>query len=142
MKTVREMLDGKPQGLATTAPGTSVLDATRHMADKGIGALLVTEGDELIGLISERDVAFKLVCVGDPAEQTPVRAIMSTEVFCVTPGQTVEECMALMTEKRIRHLPVKDAGRLIGVISIGDAVKAIISEQQFLIEQLENYITA
>ena len=142
MKTVREMLDGKQESLATIVPGASVLDATKLMSEKNIGALLVIEGDKLIGLISERDVAYKLVCVGDSAEETPVRAIMSAEVVYVTPNQTLEECMALMTEKRVRHLPVKDGDRLIGVVSIGDAVKSIISEQQFLIEQLENYITA
>ena len=142
MKTVREMLDGKQESLATIAPSASVLDATKLMSEKNIGALLVIEGDRLIGLISERDVAYKLVCVGDSAEETPVRAIMSAEVVYVTPNQTLEECMALMTEKRVRHLPVKDGDRLIGVVSIGDAVKSIISEQQFLIEQLENYITA
>ena len=142
MKTVREILDSKQESLATIAPSASVLDATKLMSEKNIGALLVIEGDRLIGLISERDVAYKLVCVGDSAEETPVRAIMSAEVVYVTPNQTLEECMALMTEKRVRHLPVKDGDRLIGVVSIGDAVKSIISEQQFLIEQLENYITA
>lgn len=141
MKTVREILDSKQESLATIPPGASVLDATKLMSEKNIGALPVIEGDKLIGLISERDVAYKLVCVGDSAEETPVRAIMSAKVFCVTSNQTLEECMALMTGKHIRHLPVKDGGRLIGIVSIGDAVKSIISEQQFLIEQLENYIT-
>ncbi len=141
MKTVKEVLQSKGFDIATVAPGASVLEATRLMSDKGIGSLLVMRGDQLLGLLSERDVAYKLVCTGKSAEDTPVEGIMSSHILCVTPKQTVEECMALMTDKRVRHLPVVEDGRIMGIVSIGDAVKAIIAEQQFIIEQLENYIS-
>jgi CBS domain-containing protein len=112
------------------------------MADKGIGALIVREGEPVVGVISERDYARKVILEGRSSRSTAVREIMTSHVLYAGPNQTIEECMAVMTDKRIRHLPVLDGGRLIGVISIGDLVKAIISEQQFRIEQLERYITS
>jgi CBS domain-containing protein len=111
------------------------------MADKNIGALLVLEGDELVGIISERDYARKVMLKGKSSMDTPVRDIMTPRVLYIRTNQSIEECMALMTDKRIRHLPVFDQENLVGVISIGDVVKAIISHQEFVIEQLENYIT-
>ncbi len=141
MKTVKDVLESKGFDFSAIAPDASVLEATRRMADQGIGSLLVMKSDKLVGLLSERDIVYTLVHQGKPAEKTPVAEIMSTQVLCVTSQQTVEECMALMTEKRVRHLPVVEEGGIIGVISIGDAVKAIIADQQFVIEQLENYIS-
>jgi CBS domain-containing protein len=111
------------------------------MADKNVGALLVVEVDKLVGVFSERDYARKVILHGKASKDTLVKEIMSTEVFWVRPDQTIAACMELMTNKRIRHLPVLDEGRLVGVISIGDVVKAIISEKEFAIQQLEQYIT-
>lgn len=110
------------------------------MADKRIGALLVLDDTRLVGIVSERDYATKVVLQGRSSEETPVRAIMTGNVLYVTPERSVEECMALMTEKRVRHLPVFEEDRLIGVLSSGDLIKAIISDQQFIIGQLEKYI--
>ena len=112
------------------------------MSDQGIGSLLVMRGDKLLGVISERDVVYKLVRADKSSVHTPVEEIMSSHVLFVTPQQTVEDCMALMTEKRVRHLPVVENDRIVGVVSIGDAVKALVAEQQFVIEQLENYISS
>jgi len=141
MKTVKDILASKGSEFAAVTPDTSVLTAAQKLSDKGIGSLLVLQNDKLVGLVSERDVAYKLVCAGKSAAETPVEAIMSTHVLCVTPLQTVEECMALMTDKRVRHLPVLQDDRIAGIVSIGDAVKAVIAEQQFIIEQLESYIS-
>ena len=141
MKAVAQILKTKPdQSVYTIGPDASVYDAMRVMADKGIGALLVTEGEKIIGILSERDYARKVALMGRSSRDTPVREIMSSSVMYVRPDQTNEECMALMTESRVRHLPVLDRGRLVGLVSIGDLVKDIISEQQFIIEQLEHYI--
>lgn len=141
MKAVAQILKSKPdQSVYTIGPDASVYDAMRVMADKGIGALLVTEGEKIIGILSERDYARKVALMGRSSRDTPVREIMSSSVMYVRPDQTNEECMALMTESRVRHLPVLDRGRLVGLVSIGDLVKDIISEQQFIIEQLEHYI--
>ena len=123
-------------------PDASVYDAIAMMADKHVGALPVMEGDKLIGLISERDYARKGFLKGRSSPDTKVREIMSDRVMVVSTERTTEECMALMTDKRIRHLPVVQDGELVGVVSIGDLVKAIISEQRFTIEQLEHYITS
>jgi len=142
MKTVREVLKGKGSDIAAVAPGASVLDATRQMSDQGVGSLLVMRDDKLLGVISERDVVYKLVPADKSPVNTPVEEIMSSHVLFVTPQQTVDDCMALMTEKRVRHLPVVEEDRIVGVVSIGDAVKAIVAEQQFVIEQLENYISS
>ncbi len=111
------------------------------MAEQNIGALLVMEGENIVGIVTERDYARKIVLADRSSKETAVSVIMTPKVLCVGPLQTTEECMALMTENRLRHLPVMDNGRLIGLVSIGDLVKDIISEQQFIIEQLEHYIT-
>jgi CBS domain-containing protein len=140
MKTVRSLLQAKGHAVWTIAPDASVFEALKLMADKNVGALLVLEGDELAGVISERDYARKVVLRGRSSVDTPVRDIMTAGVISVHPDQTVEECMALMTDKHIRHLPVVADGRLIGIVSIGDVVKSIITEQGFMIEQLTSYI--
>lgn len=122
-------------------PEDSVFDALQRMADKGIGALLVMEGEAIVGIVTERDYARKIALKGRTSALTLVRDVMTTAVMFVKPSQSSEECMALMTDNRLRHLPVVDGGKLIGIISIGDLVKDIISEQKFVIEQLEHYIT-
>jgi CBS domain-containing protein len=142
MKTTAQILSSKPdQTVHTMEPTASAYEAAKLMADKNIGALVVMEGGNVAGIVSERDCARKLVAAARSAQDTLLRDIMSSPVMYVRPDQTVEECMALMTENRLRHLPVMDGGQLIGLISIGDLVKATISEQQFIIEQLEHYIS-
>jgi CBS domain-containing protein len=141
MATVAQILEGKSDRTVFTVPASaSVYDAIKMMADKHIGAVIVTEGDEIVGIMTERDYARKVVLMDRASKQTPVRDIMTTQVRYVRPDQTTDECMALMTDKRMRHLPVIDGGRLAGMISIGDLVKHIMSEQQFTIQQLEYYI--
>jgi CBS domain-containing protein len=141
MKTVADILKTKASGqIHTIAPGATVLEAISMMADKGIGALVVTEGDQVVGIISERDYARRVVLMERSSYNTDVSEIMTTDVITVTPAQSNEYCMNLMTEKRLRHLPVIDDGRLVGLVSIGDLVKDIISDQQSMIRQLENYI--
>ena len=141
MKTAAQILSSKPdRTIHTITPAASVYDALKLMADKNIGALLVIEGEKIAGIITERDYARKMILMGRASKDTPVRDIMASEVLYVRPDQTSEECMALMTENRIRHLPLVDGGKLVGLISIGDLVKDIISEQRFTIDQLENYI--
>jgi CBS domain-containing protein len=125
----------------TIVPTASMFDALTLMAEKNIGALLVMDGETIVGLLSERDYARKIVLMGRSSKETPVRDVMTCPVMYVGPQQSTEECMALMTEKRLRHLPVLDDGKLIGLISIGDLVKDIISEQKFAIEQLQCYIS-
>lgn len=142
MKSVAHILEAKPdQCVYTIAPTASVFDAVQLMAEKNIGALVVTEGDKVVGIITERDYARKIVLMARLSRDTPVRDIMTSSVMYVRPDQRSEECMALMTENRLRHLLVMDSGKLIGLISIGDLVKDIISQQRFIIEQLEHYIT-
>jgi CBS domain-containing protein len=140
MKTVKEILEAKSHKLLSISPQASVLDALKLMADKDVGALVVLDGEGLAGIFSERDYARKVILHGKSSKATPVSEIMTHKVVCVRPDQSVEECMALMTDKRIRHLPVLDDRKVIGVISIGDVVKELISEQRFVIEQLEHYI--
>ena len=141
MKSVAEILRSKPeQAVHTITPSASVFDAVKLMAEKSIGALLVMEDLKIDGIITERDYARKIVLMGRSSKETPVRDIMTAPVMYVRPDQTNEECMALMTDNRVRHLPVIDNGKLIGLISIGDLVKDIISEQKFIIDQLEHYI--
>ena len=140
MKPVRELLRIKGQETWSVSPDTPVYDALKLMAEKNVGALLVLDGDKLAGILSERDYARKVILKGKASKNTPAREIMSENVVCVTPKQSVAECMALMTDKHIRHLPVIEDDKLVGVISIGDVVRAIISEQKFVIEQLEHYI--
>ncbi|MFO8003155.1 CBS domain-containing protein [Thioalkalivibrio sp.] len=142
MKTVREILSEKGHDLYRIGPDHSVLDALRLMAEQEIGALPVVDGERLVGLISERDYARKVILLDRSSHDTPVRDIMMTRVPCVSPNRTVEECMALMTDKRVRHLPVLQDGHLVGLVSIGDLVKSIIDEQQFIISQLELYIAS
>ncbi|WP_119157751.1 CBS domain-containing protein [Caldimonas tepidiphila] len=141
MSTVAQIIQSKRnQTVHTIEPGASVLEAVKRMAELHIGALLVVENDRIVGIVTERDYARKVVLRGRSSDKTPVRDIMSAPVMYVSPAQTTEQCMALMTENRLRHLPVMDQGRLVGLISIGDLVKDIISEQKFIIEQLEHYI--
>jgi CBS domain-containing protein len=142
MKTASDLLKSKPdQTVFTIAPTSSVFDAVQVMTDKNIGALLVAEGTQVVGIISERDCARKVTLRSRSPRDTPVRDIMTPAVMYVRPEQTTEECMALMTENRLRHLPVMDGGKVLGLVSIGDLVKDIISEQKFIIEQLEHYIS-
>jgi CBS domain-containing protein len=141
MKTVARILEAKQiKAVYSIAPDARVLDAVKLMAEKRVGALLVMEGKQVTGIITERDYARKVVLLGRSSAETPVRDIMSAPVMYVRSCQTNDECMALMTENRLRHLPVIDDGELVGMISIGDLVKDTISEQQFIIEQLEHYI--
>jgi len=142
MKKIKEVLDSKGRDVLSIAPDTSIYEAVTLMADRGVGSLLVMEGDRLVGLVSERDCAWKVMLEDRPARETDVKQIMTKNVLCVKPEQTVEEGMALMTDKRIRHLPVVNGDRVEGIISIGDLVKAIITEQKFVIEQLEHYVTS
>ena len=140
MKTAGQLLLGKSGGLCTIAPDARVFDALKLMAEKNIGSLVVVADGKLAGMVTERDYARKVVLYGKSSHDTPVKEIMTEKVVCVQPGNTVEECMALMTEKHVRHLPVIENGKLLGVLSIGDLVKETISEQQFMIKQLESYI--
>lgn len=141
MAAIAHILKAKPdQSVYRIAPEASVFDAMRLMADRGIGALLVMEGETIVGIITERDYARKIVLMGRSSKETPVREIMTSAVMYVRLDQTSEECMALMTENRLRHLPVLDGHTLIGLVSIGDLVKDIVSEQRFVIEQLTHYI--
>ena len=141
MKTVMQLLQTKGQNIWSISPDALIIDALKLMAEKGVGALVVLEAGQVVGIISERDYARKVSLQGKSSKTTPVREIMTQKVVYVRPEQSIEDCMALMTDKRIRHLPVLADGQLIGVISIGDVVKAVISEQEFIIAQLENYIT-
>jgi len=140
MQTVRQVLQGKGREVATIGPERSVYDAMALMAEKGIGALVVTQGPAVVGLISERDYARNVALKGRNSRETPVGDIMTSRVACVGPDQTVQECMTIMTEMRVRHLPVMEGEALAGLVSIGDLVKAIIEEQEALIEHLVRYI--
>ena len=140
MKSVAQLLRGKGPAILSVSPDVPVFEALTVMADKNVGALLVLEGERLVGILSERDYARKVILKGKSSREIPVREIMSSHVLYVRPDQTIEDCMALMTDKRVRHLPVFDGDKLVGVVSIGDVVKAIIAEQSFVIEQLQNYI--
>ena len=142
MKTVREVLEGKGRRVWSVAPDTTVFDALLLMAEKDVGAVLVLDAARrLVGVLSERDYARQVILKGKTSKETPVGEIMTARVVYVRPEQSVDECMALMTDKRIRHLPVLEGDELIGLLSIGDVVKTVIQEKQFQIEQLENYIT-
>ncbi len=142
MKQIKEVLDSKGRDVLSIAPDTSIYEAVTLMAERGVGALLVMEGDRLVGLVGERDCAWKVILEDRSPRETDVKQIMAKNILCVKPEQTVEEGMALMTDKRIRHLPVVNGDRVEGIISIGDLVKAIIADQQFVIEQLEHYVTS
>ncbi len=141
MKSARQLLEAKGSDVWSIHPDAAVYDAIEMMADKGVGALMVLDGGAVVGVISERDYARKVILRGRSSKDTAVKEIMTARVIYARPDQTVEECMALMTEKRIRHLPVVDGEDLLGVISIGDLVKTMLAEQQFVIEQLEQYIS-
>lgn len=142
MKTVQDMLRGKGSQIHSVSPDTTVLDTLKLMAEKEIGAVLVFHEERVVGIFSERDYARQVILKGKASKDTPVKEVMTSRVAYVRPEQTVDDCMALMTDKRIRHLPVFEEGKVTGVLSIGDVVKAVISEKQFLIEQLENYISS
>ncbi|MEW5964225.1 MAG: CBS domain-containing protein [Pseudomonadota bacterium] len=142
MTTVQQLLLEKGKEVWSVRPEQTVLEAIRMMDEKNVGALLVMAGDRLVGIVTERHYARNVILKGRASPSTPVREIMESQVLWVGPTQTVEECMALMTAKFVRHLPVIESGRVIGVLSIGDLVKSIISEQRFVIEQLEHYITS
>jgi CBS domain-containing protein len=143
MKTVKDLLQAKKSNdVWSVTPDTLVYRALQLLNEKGIGALLVMEKGELLGIVSERDYARKVILEGKSSKETPTKEIMSTKIYVVSPDSTMEECMALMTDQRVRHLPVVEKGtkRILGVVSIGDVLKSIISEQKFLIENLSRYI--
>ncbi len=141
MKTLKQLLAGRTRPLAVVAPGDTVFHALTVMAKHEVGAVLVLDGEQLVGIFSERDYARKIILQGKTSKETQVSEIMSDKVAYVTPNVSLDECMALMTEKHFRHLPVlDDEGNVLGIISIGDLVKETISDQQFLIAQLEHYI--
>ncbi|HEX5605827.1 MAG TPA: CBS domain-containing protein [Candidatus Binatia bacterium] len=142
MKTVRDILEVKGRTVWSVSPGSSVFDALGLMAEKEIGALVVLDGARVAGIISERDYARKVILHGRASPTTRVEEIMTSHVAYTHLDESIEECMAIVTDKRIRHLPVLQDGKLIGIISIGDLVKAIIADQKFMIEQLERYITS
>ncbi len=139
--TVRQMLHGKT-AVYSVGPGDTVLDALRLMAEKNIGAVLVLDEGTIDGILSERDYARKVILLGKRSEETRVDEIMTTSVIAVEPDGTAEQCMALMTDKRVRHLPVLERGHVIGIISIGDVVRAVVEEQRFTIRSLERYISS
>ena len=140
MKTVAQLLKLKPTGVVGIAPQVTVLDAVKLLAEKNVGAVLVMDGPRLVGLFSERDYARKVDLKGKSSAHTLVSEVMTRDVVFVSPTHTNEDCMALMTDKRVRHLPVVANDQVVGLLSIGDLVKDIISEQQFIINQLESYI--
>jgi CBS domain-containing protein len=138
--TTHDILRFKGQTVHSVRPDDTVLAALGVMAGHDIGAVLVLDGDKLVGILTERDYARKVALAGKSSKDSPVRSIMTANVVCVPPNQTVAECMGLMTERRCRHLPVVENGRVVGLVSIGDLVKATIDEQEFTINQLKNYI--
>jgi CBS domain-containing protein len=140
MRTVMQILQSKGDQVWTIEAGASVFDALKLMAEKEIGALVVIEKNRVVGIFSERDYASKVILLGRSSKETQVREIMTAPIIWVTPDTTVQDCMALMSNRRIRHLPVMERERMVGVISIGDVVKAIISEQEYMIEHLGDYI--
>ena len=141
MYTVRHLLQEKGGQIWSVGPEATVYEALELMAEKNAGAVLVLESSKLIGIFTERDYARKVVLKGKTSKTTTVGELMTTDVLYVSPDHTIEDCMALMTEKRTRHLPVMENGKLVGLISIGDVVKAIISDREFTIRELERYIT-
>jgi len=141
MNTLNQLLQSKSREVWSIGPDASVYDAIHLMAEKGIGALVVLQDESLVGIISERDYARQVVLKDRSSKETLVKDIMSGKVIYADPDQTVDECLAVMTEKRIRHLPVMDGGQMVGLISMGDLVKTIIAEQKVTIDQLERYIT-
>lgn len=142
MRTVRQLLEAKAPEVFSIGPDAPVLDAVRLMAEKHIGALLVMEAERLVGILSERDYARKVVLQGRSSRDTPVRDIMTSDVVTVRPNETSDHCMQVVTERRVRHLPVLDGDRVVGVVSIGDLVKAVIEDQQLELDQLQRYIAS
>ena len=140
MTTVQQLLGEKGDEVWSVRPDETVFNAIRQMAERNVGSLLVMDGDRLVGIETERHYARHVILKGRTSPATPVAQIMETSIVCARPSQSVEECMALMTTKFVRHLPVIDDGRVIGIVSIGDLVKSIISDQKFVIDQLEHYI--
>jgi CBS domain-containing protein len=140
MKTMKDLLQVKGREVWSITPGAAVFDAISMMAERGVGALPVIEAGRLVGIVSERDYARKVILQGRSSRDTPVRDIMTTQVICVAPDQTIDVAMALMTGKHIRHLPIVEGGQVVGVISIGDVVKSLLAEKDFVIGQLESYI--
>ena len=140
MRQVKHLLELKGGAVYTIAPEAPVLEAIRQMAERGIGALLVMRGNELIGIVSERDYARKVILKGRSSKDTPVAEIMTAAPICVDPASTVDDCMRLCTDQRVRHLPVMDNASVVGVVSIGDLVKAVIDDQAVEIDQLQRYI--
>jgi len=142
MRTVRQLLEAKTPEIYAIAPEAPVIEAIRLMAEKRIGAVLVMEGSRLVGILSERDYARKIVLQGRSSSDTPVRTIMTADVVTVRPEDTADHCMQVVTEQRIRHLPVIRGGEVVGVVSIGDLVKAVIEDQQVELDQLQRYIAS
>lgn len=142
MATIQQLLDGKGHEVLSVGPDDTVLEAIGKMASNDVGSLIVLDGEKLVGIITERHYARNVILKGRSSPKTTIKEIMSTRVVCARPEQLVEECMAVMTDKAVRHLPVLDKKRVIGVISIGDLVKSIISDKNFTIEQLEHYISS
>lgn len=140
MRQVRHLLESKGDAVFTISPEAPVLDAIRTMAERSVGALMVTRGDALAGIVTERDYARKVILKGHSSRETPVSDIMTPSPTCVAPSTTVDECMHLCTQLRVRHLPVMEGNRLVGVVSIGDLVKAVIDDQATEIDQLQRYI--
>ncbi|VAX10201.1 Inosine-5'-monophosphate dehydrogenase [hydrothermal vent metagenome] len=141
MNTIQELLNNKGSEIFSVQINAPVIEALHLLAEKRIGALIVMDGEMLAGILSERDYARKVVLEGKTSSNTKVREIMTSHVVCARPDQKIEECLAIMSEKRVRHLPILDAKQLVGMVSIGDLVKAIIAEQKFQIEQMEHYIS-
>ncbi len=142
MRKVSQILQGKESRVCTVAQDAPVLEVIRLMADQHIGSVLVMRGNELIGIATERDYARKVILQGRSSADTPVHLIMSSPVTCVTPDHTVNDCMEIMTERHLRHLPVKDGGTVVGMVSIGDLVKAVIEDQRLELDQLQRYIAS
>ena len=140
MVTMKNLLESKGREVWSIAPNAVVFDAIREMADRGVGALPVVEAGKLVGIVSERDYARKVILLGRSSKDTPVRDIMTSQVYCVGPEENIQVAMTLMTERHIRHLPILDGGRLVGVVSIGDLVKSLLAEKDLVIGQLESYI--
>lgn len=139
--TVRQLLDRKPSGVYSIRPDASVLEALELMAREDVSSVLVTEGEEVKGIFTERDYARKVILRGRNSRDTVIRELMSSQIITITPEQNIGDCMSIMTERRVRHLPVMEGGKIIGIISIGDVVKSIISDQEATIQQLAGYIS-
>lgn len=142
MRNVQQILDQKGHRIISATPDASVRDVIGMMAEHNVSAVLIMKGGELAGISTERDYARKVILLGRNSADTPVRDIMTSPVLCVSPGDTAQKCMSLMTEKKCRHLPVRDNGEIIGMVSIGDLVKAVIEDQQQEIQQLQQYISS